>query len=655
MYWNLRRRWRQGLRSRLEPLRRRFEDRRERYQDLRRSLNQAHYSVTYADYLTGVAVTAVTGALLVGLLVLVALEASSLVRGLGSRIGLLDLVIALLVAVVTGVLAWYVGYTRPRRVAKRRAKALDAMLPSAVSYMYALSHGGLDPVEVVRRTARREDTYGEQAREMGMIVNEMEYLGNDFLTALNNAADLTPCKATSEFLTDMVSVLESGGDFESFMNDRRQEHVAEVSSEQESYMEQLGLFAEGYVTILVAGPLFLIILLMVIGILGASTLVAVNAVIYLGLPAGTVIALVVLQTMSSPFGGIEARKHSDKRAASTPVPDDPDAAAYAKRKRRAARFDRVKNPLALFKRSPLSTLYLTVPLAALAVGVVTVTGLAEPSVEAFRTRPERTTGLFSILPFLIVTVPLAVFYETRQAFIDEVRRRFPDTLYSVARANRSGIDTDDAIRMEAERTSGLLSEELGKLHNDIQWYDDTSAAFRRVADRARTTLTVRTMILLAEANTASGNLHRTLSVAADEARYRQQFAEARSREVVTYVAVAIISFLVFLAIILLVQQFYLERVIEVGVGSAVTEQANQDALNLRMPVTLQDIDAEGFRLAFLHSVLVQGACIGVVAGKLSRGTVLAGVKYSIVMVLVAFAVFSGIDEALAVLSVGGVL
>jgi flagellar protein FlaJ len=315
------------------------------------------------------------------------------------------------------------------------------------------------------------------------------------------------------------------------------------------------------------------------------------------------------------------------------VPDDEDARTYATRKRRLETLTRLKNPLERFVYSPTATLAVTVPLAVLSVGAVVLSGAVDPTVEAFRARRFTATGLLVVLPFLLVTVPIAVFYEIRRRYADRIRKRFPDALSSIARANRSGIGTVEAIKMEAERSGGRVGDELERLHNDIRWFHDPSDAFLRLANRARMQMTVRTMRLLAEANRASGDLHRTLSVAADEARFHKQFAESRAREVATYVAVAIISFLVFLGIILMLQQFYLERIVETGAQTTVAPGG------LGVPGSLQSIDAGAFRLIFLHAVLVQGACIGLVTGKLSRGTALAGIKYSIGMVVVSFVLF----------------
>lgn len=624
--------WRRELTSRLEPLRRRFRRRRGKHERLRRHLNQARMGVTYDDYLTRVAFGAVTAAVVVGGLVFLVLQAATVIGGTSLRAWLLVTVVAGGAGGATGVGAWLVGYNRPKWIATRRARELDATLPRVVTYMYALAHGGIDPVEVVRRTARRGDTYGEQAREMQLIVNEMDYLGSDFVTALHNAADLTPCEATSDFLGDMVGVLESGGDVEEFLEERRQRSVESLTNEQESYLERLGLYAELYVSLLVAAPLFVIVLLLIIGVVGSSSIGAVNALVYVGLPLGTGFAILFLDRVDMPFN---QRTHGTSEGEDEQLtePEDPDVRDYAARKRRDQRRERLKSLVPELVESPLKSLVLTTPLAVLAIGLVWLSGIVTPSVASFRARPLTTTALFGVAPFLLVATPLSILYELRRRFADRVQQRFPDVLSSVARANRSGISTAQAIEMEAERSGGPIERELLALSNDIRWFDDPSEAFLALADRARLGRTKRTMRLLAEANRASGDLHRTLHVAAADASFQRQFREARVREVGSYVAVAVISFLVFLGIILSLQQFYLVKVVEAAAQSAATD------VGAGMPGSLQDIDAAGFRLAFLHATLIQGACIGLVAGKLSRGTALAGVKYSIGMVLVSVVAF----------------
>jgi flagellar protein FlaJ len=614
-----------------EPLRRFFDGREQRHESLRQQLNAARIPVTVDDYLARSAVLAVLVALtggLVGVALAAWLAATGRlagVVGIASAVGL-----AAALAAVPGLVAWYARYYRPRFRASDRARKLALMYPSGVTYMYALSRGGLDIADILRRLARDEATYGELSREAGLVVNQMDYLGRDFMQALREASEVTPSPVVGDFFSDLLSIVESGGSVEEYLADQREEAIQDARSVQAAYLERVELFAEVYVTLLIAGPLFALILLMVMGITGSSTLGQVNLIVYVGVPAASAAALLVLDQLGAPFRQTSLPS-SDPRADRPAVPDDPDAAAYAQRKRRAKLLDRLRNPVALFTERPVRVLALSVPLAGLVTGLLVATGQVSPSLDALYDAPLRATALLFVVPFVAAVGPLVVFQERRQRRLAAIQQRFPDVLSSVASANRMGIRPAEALGLATERTDDVLASELHRVHNETVWFDDLRGALLRLARRSRTRIVTRTLRLVAEADRASGNLAETLSVAAEDARMQRDLAKARSRELSTYVVAAVISFLVYLAILLLINEFYFEQAVAVGQQTTVDSAA--------LPVSLQSLDADGFRLAFVHSSLVQALFIGLMAGKLSTGRVAAGLKYSLGLAALTLLVF----------------
>lgn len=633
-----------------EPIRRMFENREATHQGLRDDLNAARMGVTADDYLARSAVLAVAvGAVgvLAGIAATLWLSAAGILSGLGgisgtgavgsfvgsNRTVFVAVGLAALFGVGSGLGTWYYRYTLPGRRAERRARQLSLLLPPAITYMYALSRGGLDVADVMRRLASAEETYGEIAREMGIVVNQMDYLGQDFLQAVRTASDVTPCNYTSEFFGDLHGVIESGGDVEQFLADQREEATQDARAVQSAYVETISLFAEVYVTLLIAGPLFLLILLMVLGITGSETLGLVNVVVYLGIPGASLVALLVLDQLDAPFAqtGVESGTEESDRPE---VPDDQDALAYAKRKRRADRLARLRDPFSSIVERPTRVLAVSVPAAALSVGVFVTAGLVEPSVAAVYDSAFIATTLLFVVPFVVATTPLVAATELRRRRREAIASRFPDTLSSIASANRMGIRPAAAIEAAAEGSENALTAELRRLHNEIEWFNDLRGTLLRLARRARMPLTSRVLRLIVEADKASGNLSETLSVAAADARRQREFRRERSQALSSYVAVAIISFLVYLAILLLVDQYYFQEAIVAG------QQAGP--ANPALPVSLQSLDADGFRAAFFHSALVQAVCIGLVAGKMTVGEALVGLKYSlplVVVTVVAFGVF----------------
>jgi len=66
----------------------------------------------------------------------------------------------------------------PRFTASERKTKIDRELPYATTFMYALSQGGMNIIDVFRSLSE-SPTYGEVAKEASMIVRNMDLFGQD--------------------------------------------------------------------------------------------------------------------------------------------------------------------------------------------------------------------------------------------------------------------------------------------------------------------------------------------------------------------------------------------------------------------------------------------------------------------------------------------
>ncbi len=73
------------------------------------------------------------------------------------------------------------------------------LLTDSVSFMYALSVGGLNQLEIIEAMAEADDTYGEVSKEFQSIVKETDYFGVDYRTAIRKQAIETPSDELSQF------------------------------------------------------------------------------------------------------------------------------------------------------------------------------------------------------------------------------------------------------------------------------------------------------------------------------------------------------------------------------------------------------------------------------------------------------------------------
>lgn len=173
------------------------------------------------------------------------------------------------VPVLLGIMVFLVAQVLPDIRAQNRARDIDAKLPYGLNYISTMSSAGATP-EAVFESLAQQPVYGEVANEAAWIVRDLKVLGSDTLTALSRAIDRTPSDRFQDLLQGMITTLASGGDLETYLVTKSEQFLAENRQVQKGFLESLGILAESFVTVAVAGPLFLVILLSVMTALGSE-------------------------------------------------------------------------------------------------------------------------------------------------------------------------------------------------------------------------------------------------------------------------------------------------------------------------------------------------------------------------------------------------
>ncbi|MFC7021237.1 MULTISPECIES: type II secretion system F family protein [Haloarcula] len=653
-----------------------------KYRNLQRWLNQARFGQNYDVYLERTAMYAIAAAfvgVVAGVLLTVVLVDLGVVGSLSNPFefrgevtvylgenrtlftgGALAIVAASLLAGGT----WFARYYYPKSLVGGRRRNINVTLPHAITFMYALSYGGMDIVETIKILGSAQDTYGEVANEFQMIVRDVELFGNDLYTALQNARNITPSDNLEQFFDDLLSVIDSGGEVTVFLETQTDAYLEEARDEQTGFLETLSLLSEVFVVLFVAAPLFLIVILIVMSLLGANTVGQVTLLVYAVMPLAMVMFLVLIDTLSSPFTqpkvDLETEHHvtndGTARLAVLVARDlvqqaietvasavngaeetSPEAQmqieqrAYLRQRRQRYFVDSLFPVTAVFDASPLMTLPVSVPLAVLWVGGVVNAGSAELSRQAFLDAPRVATLLLVVVPLLVVIVPLSAFVERKRRRENRIASQFPDTMNALSSANKMGVPTTEALGLVAKWSSGPIETELRKVRNDIEWNHDTSRALRSFADRLRVPQLSRAIKLIAEGMRSSSDLARVLSIAANDTRNRFKIEQQRRRELSSYVAVVIIGFLVYLLVVAMLTTAYLEPI-----ANTQTTAPNTD---IEAPISISNLPIAAYETLFFHSAIIQGLGSGLLAGKLVDNDAFSGLKYGIGLVVLSTAAF----------------
>ena len=159
-----------------------------------------------------------------------------------------------------------VMFIYPRlRILERKIK-LGEELPYIVSHMATLAASGMSPERMFKSLAEEEsgEVIVEEAR---MIVRDIEILGKDVITAIDNAIVRSPNPVFAGFLQGFKAAIVSGSNIAEYLSEYARSLLTEKRITIKMLTETLGVFSELYTVLLIVFPIVLVIMLSLITVL----------------------------------------------------------------------------------------------------------------------------------------------------------------------------------------------------------------------------------------------------------------------------------------------------------------------------------------------------------------------------------------------------
>lgn len=219
----------------------------------------------------------------------------------------LPLVPCLLFGVGTGLLAGaltLIGfYIYPIYRADNLKRRLENGLPFTTGYMAILAGADVSPDHIFRSLAQigASLAVSDEARN---IVRDVELFGFDMLSALESASSRTPSFRVKGLLEGFIATVHSGGSLVKYLTDKSRQFMKLRRIALNRLSDTLGVLAEFYVTLLVAGPLILVVMLSAMAMLGGGAAGLLNPhlllhlLTYLTIPLGSLVFLIILDIFS---------------------------------------------------------------------------------------------------------------------------------------------------------------------------------------------------------------------------------------------------------------------------------------------------------------------------------------------------------------------
>jgi len=200
------------------------------------------------------------------------------------RLGIL-LPVKLLVLIIPAPLllasmAYIVTMMIPESRSNSRKKDINNKLPYALNFLAAMASAGVTPA-VAFKSLAEQPIYGEVQKEAAWIYRDISIFNIDIITALRNAANRTPSIKFQEFLQGAITTVTSGGDMKHYFFTKAEEYMRENRRLQKEFLETLGVLAESYVTVVVAAPLFMIVMVSVMSMVSTGSMGSGTIIMYM--------------------------------------------------------------------------------------------------------------------------------------------------------------------------------------------------------------------------------------------------------------------------------------------------------------------------------------------------------------------------------------
>jgi len=190
-----------------------------------------------------------------------------------TSIVLKDILLAVLFSftlnIVIVLIVFFIFYTYPSLIAGKRKKDIDSALPFASTYMAAVANSGAPPITMFGVISQFKE-YGEVSKEAEKIYRDVKVFGMDLTGALRKTANRTPSEELKELLWGLDNVLTTGGNLSDFLHEKSRLFIADYGRKLQEYSRTLSVLIEIYLTLVLVGSIFFIIITALMSIIGGG-------------------------------------------------------------------------------------------------------------------------------------------------------------------------------------------------------------------------------------------------------------------------------------------------------------------------------------------------------------------------------------------------
>lgn len=239
----------------------------------------------------------------------------------------------------------------------------------------------------------------------------------------------------------------------------------------------------------------------------------------------------------------------------------------------------------------------------------------------------------------IIALPFVIGVAIENNRDQDLAEMFLEFSRNLAESVTTGTPISKSIINMSTKNYGALTPYIKKLANQIYLGIPVNKALETFAYDVDSPVIARAVGLIREAERAGGEIDYILESVAKSISEVEKLKRERRAAIYNLVVQGYIIFFIFIGIMLVMQFKILPLTAGAGSIGVFTggDISNIDKVTLKE----QPLTPEELARPFLYLLLTQGLFAGLTIGKLTEGTIKAGIKHSFILTIVAFLVSTG--------------
>jgi flagellar protein FlaJ len=240
--------------------------------------------------------------------------------------------------------------------------------------------------------------------------------------------------------------------------------------------------------------------------------------------------------------------------------------------------------------------------------------------------------LVNVLGALIAIIPPFLIFYGKYKISKEIEEQFIIFVTDLTESIDSGMTLPIALKHASTKDYRSLTSYVKEIESKVDWGIPFEKALHIFSGKVKSTPIKRSVSTIIETYKVGGKISDTLRAIGQSLLEINKIKQERSASVQAQLVTSYLIFFVFIFILLILQTFLIPAL------------GTMEAPTLGEVAGEPTVPAELYTQTFVNFILVQGFFAGLATGKMAEGSLMAGLKHSIVLIVIGYTIFSVLGQ-----------